>query len=159
MSDRLRVLGWVLVAVVGALLIGAVLAVDACECCTDPVVKVEWADEWVYEFTDGSIVVTGTERLLCYEVVSGTAISEIRTEAGQDIECWYPQGAENGCLEAGKHDFSNALFCKEDPTAVELSSFKAEGDEGITLTRDHLYVALALIGVFLLGVLVGDAGR
>ena len=106
MSDRLKVLGWVLVAVVGALLVGAALAVDACECCTGPVVKVEWADEWVYEFTDGSIVVTGTERLLCYEVVSGTAISEIQTKAGQDVECWYPQGVEqaSGCIhKPGRH--------------------------------------------------------
>jgi len=70
-------------------------ATHACECCPEPVVKVEWDDGWEYEFTDGSIVITGTERLLCWQVVSGTVISEIRTKAGQDIECIYIMWSEH----------------------------------------------------------------
>ena len=156
----------ILMSVVAALglLLAVVLfttyyAAHACECCADPVVRVEWADKWIYEFTDGSIVVTGTERLLCWQVVSGTAISKIRTKAGQDIECWYPQGTEtaSGCIEAGRHDFSNAQFCKEGSTAVELSSFTADSieDEGAFPWMTH---TLAVIAGLIAGMWLGLPG-
>ena len=156
MSDRykLALVFWIAAGIM-AFLFFAVLTAHACECCSNPVVKVEWQDEWVYEFTDGSIVVTGTERLLCYEAITGTVISEIRIKAGQDIECWYPQGA--GCIEAGRHDFSNAQFCKEESTAVELSSFTADSieDEGAFPWMTH---TLAVIAGLIAGMWLGLPG-
>ena len=124
----------ILIAVIAALwlLMGVVLfTARACECCAEPVVKVEWDGRlWTYDtdMNDGSILVTGNERVICYEVVSGTAITEIRTKAGQDIECIYPQGEEQarGCIEAGRHDLSSVWFCNSGPTAVEMTSFTAE---------------------------------
>jgi hypothetical protein len=124
----------------------------ACACCEDPVVKVEWdGGEWVYDgdVNDGSVVVTGTERLLCWRVISGTAISEVAVKAGHDVACVHPQGQEamEGCYAAEWHDLSSALFCKGDPTAVGLSGFSAEG----AAPEDRL-------GLFFLGVLSGVIG-
>ena len=160
MSERRKM--WLVFAIAAAIMVlcfFSVLSARACECCPEPVVKVEWRDEWVYEFTDGSIVVTGTERLLCWQVVTGT-VSEIQTKAGQDIECWYPQGAESGCLEAEGHDFSNALFCKEPATAVGLSTFTARAATQEPVKDDCAGTAmLGLTATFIWGIVAYAVGR
>ena len=154
MSLKNRLLLIMVVGVCVAFALGFALGLsatpaEACECCPEPVVKVEWDGRlWTYDtdMNDRSILVTGNERVMCYEVVSGTAITEIRTKAGQDIECIYPQGEEQtvGCIEAEDHDLSSVWFCNDGPTAVELSSFTAEPIP----VRDW-------IGPFRVGMLIG----
>ena len=154
MSERQKM--WLIFAIAAAIMglcFLSVLSARACECCTDPVVKAEWrGNEWRYEIGGPeTIVVTGTERLLCYEVVSGTAITEIRTKAGQGVECIYPQGEEQarGCIEADWHDLSSVWFCNDGPTAVELSSFTAEtGCDCLTYWGLVKFVALFMAGCF-----------
>jgi len=141
-------------------------SVGTCECCPpdDAVVKVEWdGSEWVYDedINDGSVVVTGTERLLCFEVVSGQGISEIRVKAGQDVECWLPLGYEKGpgCYGAEGHDLSNALFCKEGATAVELVSFTAAAKADLDLRMLAVCCAGVLLGWLLCLILTARRGQ
>jgi hypothetical protein len=107
------------------------IAAYACNCCPDPSVKVEWHHHWQYDedINDGTVVISGTQRLLCWQTITGTAVIAIRTKSGQDIGCYKPEGSEqfNGCIEAGRHDFSSAWFCTEQvPTAVTLVDFSAQ---------------------------------
>ena len=135
-----------------ALLIGFMQAqpVGACECCPVPDVKAEWEGEWVYEpdYNDGTVTVTGTERIVCWETTGTSRVTEIRVKAGRFIDCVYPEGFElfAGCYEATWHDLSNAGFCTETPTAVSLTEFRALPIQPIERADAFAYIVVGIAG-------------
>jgi hypothetical protein len=153
-AQRLLII-YLLLFIASALLLGLVLATPAhcCTCCDNPSVKVEIkGHHWIYDedINDGTIVVTGTERLLCWKTITGTAVIEIKTKSGQDIGCYEPQDNERfqGCIGAGRHDFSTAWFCTESvPTAIKLSNFSAinAGNECCFILMLEFYFVVIII--------------
>jgi hypothetical protein len=154
-----------LLATAVALSIGLTLAIAAyaCECCPEPSVKAEWSHHgWQYDedVNDGSVVVTGTERLLCWSVTSGTGVVEIRTKSGQEIGCHKPEGTERyrGCLQAGRHDLSSAWFCKGDPTVVSFEQITVNSVPEQQTAAQVLGASLA-ISVILAACVIAERGR
>jgi hypothetical protein len=139
------------------------VAAYACECCPDPSVKAEWSHHgWQCDedVNDGSIVVTGTQRLLCWDVLSGTGVVEVRTKSGQDIGCYEPEGSEryHGCLRAGRHDLSSAWFCKGDPTVISFEQITVNSVPEQQTAAQILGASVA-ISVILAACVIAERGR
>lgn len=159
----------ILAVVLMFIFVSPVLAQDGVECASDNCpncnVKVEWdGTQYVIEYTDNSVVITGTERIVCWLAAPGHRVTRMCVKAGQNVWSWDVVADNSTTIQGGdptlgdcwayglpeEHnpDISNVVACTESPTNIGLDSFAIGLADGFGLVV--ILGAVILLLVFII---------